>query len=275
LAGLVQASNGDFYGTTNVGGTANSGTIFRITPEGVLTTIYSFCARSGCADGANPSAAPVQGSNGELYGTTQSGGDTGSGTIFELTPSGTLTTLHSFCSQPGCEDGQVPATGLIQATNGLFYGTTDGFEFTEPGTVFELTPGGGLRTVYTFCSQPGCADGSTPGAALVQATDGQIYGTTTAGGASGAGTIFSLSIGLNPLVELQPTSAKVGDRVDILGTDLTGATSVTFDGVPAAFAVVSATQITANVPPKAKTGGVEVLTPGTTLKSNKPFVVLP
>jgi uncharacterized repeat protein (TIGR03803 family) len=113
-AGLVQATNGDFYGTNFEGGANGGGTVFRITPDGMLTTLYSFCAKSGCADGSNPSARLVETTNGDLYGTTAYGGATcagagGCGTVFKITPSGTLTTLYSFCSQGGCMDGASPS----------------------------------------------------------------------------------------------------------------------------------------------------------------------
>src|SRR5581483_11084679 len=130
---LVQAKNGDLYGTTNGGGTNGNGygTIFKISPSGTLATLYSFCAQSGCTDGALPSAGLVQGAGGDLYGTTSTGGANrnsqvprGAGTIFKITPDGTLTTLYSFCSQRGCTDGAIPFAGLVQATNGDLYGTT-------------------------------------------------------------------------------------------------------------------------------------------------------
>jgi uncharacterized repeat protein (TIGR03803 family) len=109
--GLVQATNGDLYGTTVGGGAYGNGTVFRITPSGTLTTLYSFCAQSGCTDGANPVAGLVQATNGDFYGTTIGGGannnsctyntEGGCGTVFKITPSGTLTTLYSFCSKAG------------------------------------------------------------------------------------------------------------------------------------------------------------------------------
>jgi uncharacterized repeat protein (TIGR03803 family) len=122
-AALVQATNGDLYGTTDRGGANDDGTVFKITPSGTLTTVYNFCSQSGCMDGL------IQTANGDFYGTTYHGGasslcDTGCGTVFKITPAGTLTTLYSFCSQSGCPDGWFPAAGLVQATTGDFYGTT-------------------------------------------------------------------------------------------------------------------------------------------------------
>jgi uncharacterized repeat protein (TIGR03803 family) len=163
FAALIQATNGDFYGTTAAGGSnGNYGTIFKMTPGGTLTTIYSFCSQSGCLEGDSPYAGLVQAANGDFYGTTTAGGANNTGTVFKVTPSGTLTTLYSFCSQSGCPDGAIPYAGLIQATNGDFYGTTGYDGSNNGGTIFEITPGGTLTTLYSFCSQSGCTDGDFP-----------------------------------------------------------------------------------------------------------------
>src|ERR1039457_6577148 len=139
-AGLVQATDGDLYGTTWGGGAKNAGTVFKITPAGILTTLYSFCSQSGCADGDLPLARLVQAANRDLYGTTTSGGTHDGGTVFKITPSGTLTTLYSFCSQgsyPNCPDGAQPFAGLRQAADGDLYGTTQfGGANSYGGTVF-------------------------------------------------------------------------------------------------------------------------------------------
>src|ERR1700722_20121230 len=108
VAGLVQAHNGYLYGTTFWGGGANLGAIFKIAPNGVLTTLYSFCSQGGCADGEHPWAELVQAGGGSFYGTTSSGGVNGQGTIFKITPRGALTTIYSFCSQSSCTDGGDP-----------------------------------------------------------------------------------------------------------------------------------------------------------------------
>jgi uncharacterized repeat protein (TIGR03803 family) len=213
-------------------------------------------------------------SNGDFYGTTLNGG-TSYGTVFEITASGTLTTLHSF----DYADGAYPYAGLVQGTDGNFYGTTGygGAACASPGcgTVFEITPSGTLTTLYSFCSQSGCPDGQYPYAPLVQATNGDFYGTTALGGASNWGTVFSLSMGLGPFVETQTTSGKVGASVKTLGNNLTHASSVTFNGTPAVFTVVSASEITTTVPTGATTGTVQVVTPSGTLSSNLPYRVLP
>ena len=275
-AGLVQAANGDLYGTTFYGGANGGGTVFKITPGGTLTTLYSFCSQSECADGSGPYVGLVQAANGNFYGTTVVGGAYGPGTVFKITPSGTLTTLYSFCVQAGCPDGETPYAGLVQATDGNLYGTTSAGGADGSGTIFEITPNGTLTTLYNFCAQSGCTDGGTPDAGLVQATNGDLYGTTWSGGADNVGTVFNLSVGLAPVVKTLPTSGEVGAGVGILGSDLTGATSVTFNGPPATFTVVSRTLITATVPTGATTGKVEVTTPSDTLSTrNVNFQVLP
>jgi uncharacterized repeat protein (TIGR03803 family) len=183
-AGLAQATDGNFYGTTEWGGASAYGTVFKITPSGTLTTLHSFCSQPQCADGEWPYAGLVQASDGDFYGTTRNGGANQSGTVFRITRSGTLTTLYSFCSQPNCADGAFPQDVLVQATDGNLYGTTfaGGLGPSSSGTVFRITPSGTLTTLYTFCSQPNCTDGQWPYAGLVQATDGNFYGTTSAGG---------------------------------------------------------------------------------------------
>jgi uncharacterized repeat protein (TIGR03803 family) len=277
---LIQASNGNFYGTTAQGGAnGEGGTIFELAPGGKLTTLYSFCSQINCTDGNSPTSSLVEGTDGNFYGTASMGGAYGVGTVFKITPKGALTTLYNFCPKgfPNCPDGAIPTGGLVLATDGNFYGTTfnaGGGQGGGYGTVFKVTPGGTLTTLYNFCSQAGCADGAAPYAGLLQATDGNFYGTTQQGGAHGDGEVFSLSVGLGPFVETLPDGGKVGATIDILGTDLTGATSVTFNGTAASFKVVSGSLIEAKVPSGATTGIVRVKTPGGTLSSNLPFYVL-
>jgi uncharacterized repeat protein (TIGR03803 family) len=271
-AGLVQGTDGNFYGTTYEGGANFDGTVFKITPSGTLTTLHSFDG----TDGEDPYAGLVQGTDGDLYGTTQLGGAHGGGTVFKITLSGKLTTLHSFCSRSGCTDGFLTYATLVQGTNGDLYGTTalGGAKNSkclenECGTVFKITTSGTLTTLHSFEYM----DGATPEAALVQDTNGDFYGTTEFGGTHNAGTVFRLSLGLGPFVETQPTSGKVGAAVKILGTNLTGATKVTFNGTLATFTVVSSSEITTTVPTGATTGNVKVTTPSGTLTSNVNFRV--
>jgi uncharacterized repeat protein (TIGR03803 family) len=280
-AGLVQGTDGNFYGTTQIGGAANLGTVFKITASGTLTTLQSF----DFTDGADPWAGVVEASDGNLYGTTTSAGFDGLGTVFKISPSGMLTALQTF----DFTNGESPTAALIQATDGNLYGTTEFGGFISPacadvngaagcGTIFKVTPSGTLTTLYSFCSQSGCTDGTVPYAAVIQDTNGIFYGTSLEGGASsacsgGCGTVFSLSVGLGPFVETQHTSGKVGALVKILGTNLTGATGVKFNGVAAVYKVVSRTLISATVPSDATTGFVTVTTPSGKLKSNVKFRV--
>jgi uncharacterized repeat protein (TIGR03803 family) len=189
-----------------------------------------------------------------------------------MTPSGVLTTLYNFCSETNCADGQFPYGGLVQATDGNFYGTTVTGGAIGSGTVFEISPAGALNTLHSF----GRNDGANPDTGLLQATNGSFYGTTTAAGAYGNGTTFSLSVGLRPFIQTVPTFGKVGQNITILGDALKGSTSVSFNGTPATTFTASNTAIRVRVPIGATTGSVEVVTAsGTVLKSNAPFQIIP
>lgn len=276
-AGLVEGTDGNFYGTTSEGG--NEGTLFKITPAGTLTTLYTFCAQANCADGSYPYAGLIQASDGNLYGTTVEGGayrissNNGYGTVFRITPAGTLTTLHSFRGT----DGAYPQGALVQGTDGNAYGTTSAGGAYGYGTIFRITPAGTFTTLYNFCAQANCADGNSPVAALMQATDGNFYGTTTGLDQpyTTNGTVFKLSVGLGPFVKTLPTLGKVGASIILLGTNLSGTTSVSFNGTNASFKVVSTSEIITTVPTAATTGSVTVVTPRGTLKSNVVFRVTP
>src|SRR5580698_6686322 len=150
-----------------------------------LTTLNKFRGTNG----ANPYAPLVQGTNGFLYGTTYFGGVNNTGTVFKMAPTGKLTTIYSFPA-----NGH-PSAGLVQATNGNFYGTAL-FGGSGSGAVFAITPSGTLTTLYPFCLDggQGCTDGELPFAPLIQGTDGNFYGTTSAGGANNGGTIFKITL---------------------------------------------------------------------------------
>lgn len=280
---LIQATNGNFYGTTYAGGDLSCGapdgcgTVFEITPSGKLTTVYSFDG----TEGSYPFAGLVQAANGNFYGTTAAvllnGGPSctltgnGYGTVFEITSAGTLTTLLSFDDT----NGAYPLAGLVQAANGTLYGSTVCGGANGYGTLFAATSAGALTTLHSFAG----TDGALPIGTLLQATNGTFYGSAVFGGnltcdsPDGCGTVFSLSVGLGPFVETNPTSGKIGAKVVILGNNLTGSTSVTFNGTAATFKVVSSSEITTTVPTGATTGVVKVVTPKKTLKSNLPFRV--
>ena len=191
FAGLVQAG-GHFYGTTYNGGYGYLGTVFKITSGGSFTTLHVF---SGY--GAFPYGGLVQGSDGNLYGTTSDNdnvGPTQYGTVFKITSGGSLTSLYSFNNS----DGGIPYAGLVQGSDGNFYGTTVQGGATVLcwggcGTEFKITSGGSLTTLYSFSY----SDGATPYAGLVQGNDGNFYGTTAYGGASGYGTVFKITLPSN------------------------------------------------------------------------------
>jgi uncharacterized repeat protein (TIGR03803 family) len=192
---LVQGVDGSFYGTTVYGGANFGGTVFKITPGGTLTTLYSLCAQTNCTDGSAPYAGLVQATDGNFYGTTQSGGANFGGTVFKITPEGTFTTLYDFCSHASCIDGYQPYAGLVQGIDGTFYGTTERGGTYDSGTVFKITFGGTLTTLYSFCAKTNCSDGASPFAGLVQGTDGNFYGTTDIGGTNNVGTVFKITSG--------------------------------------------------------------------------------
>jgi uncharacterized repeat protein (TIGR03803 family) len=205
-AGLVQGRDGNFYGTTQ-NGAYGFGTVFRISPSGIYTNLHAFFDFP--FDGYYPEAGLVQGSDGNFYGTTPVGGigmfdrspPSGYGTVFRISPSGTFTTLYSFAGSPN--DGANPVAGLVQGSDGNFYGTTeDGgannnvYCLNGCGTVFRISPSGSYTTLHSFGGYPN--DGSSPEAGLVQGSDGNFYGTTFDGRAGGTGTVFKLTVPLNP-----------------------------------------------------------------------------
>jgi uncharacterized repeat protein (TIGR03803 family) len=342
-AGLVRATDGNFYGTTSAGGANNDGSVFRISPSGALTTLYSFCSKSGCADGYDPLGALIQATDGNLYGTTESGsvfrislsgsfttlGGTGGqfpsaalfqgkdgnfygttarggtntctlrpgyrvscGTVFKITPSGTVTTLASFTQASGFyslspliqandgnfygttnrgganypgfgtifkitptgtltvlhsfdgTDGELCLAGLIQGTDGNLYGTTSfgGTNAGFGGTVFKITLTGTLTTLHSF----GGGDGTGPSAALIQATDGNFYGTTSGFGVSNTGTIFKItpSGALSTLFTFDGTDGELpystlieGTNGDLYGTTEFGATTACTQGCGTVFSL--------------------------------------
>ena len=271
---LTQA-NGNFYGTTYEGGTDKDscGVIFQVTSKGNVTALHSFNVAQGCFQ----HSPVILATDGNLYGVNSSGGGPHSrGMAYQLTAAGEFRRLYSFCSLTDCEDGEFPQAGLVQATDGNFYGVTEG-GLTRPvhdGTVFEITSGGTLTTLYNFDSAPKATNGAFPIASLLQATDGNFYGTTASGG-RGYGTLFEVSTGLAPFVTASPSFGKSGGQIMILGNNLSGTTSVTFNGLRATFQVVSSTLVKATVPNGATTGTIEVTTPGGTLSSNAAFQALP
>jgi uncharacterized repeat protein (TIGR03803 family) len=278
VSGLVQAANGSFYGTTLFSGPNGGGTVFKITAAGSLTTLYNFCSKSNCADGEFPDGTLIQAADGNLYGTTSAGGsisgcnNANCGTIFKITPAGAMTTLYNFCTESSCLDGGQPVVGLVQGTDGNFYGATTYGGANGDGTVFRISPAGKFTLLHTFDA----VDGASPNGGLMQDTNGTFYGTTPTAGPGGYGTVFSLSVGLGPFVKTKATSGKEGDQISILGQGFSSSSLVSFGGVQASTIILTGTTfITATVPAAALTGPVTVTTGSTTLTSSHAFKVLP
>lgn len=198
-SGLVQANDGNFYGTTYDGGTSNSGSVFRLTPGGGYTNLYSFGSQP--LDGTHPSAGLVQGSDGYLYGATVGGGTGYSGTLFRISLSGSYSNLYSF--QGSTNDGQGPAVGLTRGNDGNFYGVTQGGGAGSSGTVFRFTTNGTETMLYSFAGSPN--DGFEPLAPLVLGSDGNFYGTTFFGGITNVASIgFVDTLGLGTVFRISP-----------------------------------------------------------------------
>jgi uncharacterized repeat protein (TIGR03803 family) len=315
-SGIVQGADGDFYGTTAGGGTPSQfcpdgcGTVFKMTPAGTVTTLYSFCPQDYCPDGADPEGELVQGPDGDFYGTTVGEGLYHYGTVFKISGSGLFSTVYTF------QQGPLDPGGLLLTTDGDFYGTagiafvfsvTPNGVFTvlgsiasdpnpliegtdenvygttqeEYGAIFDLPLGGPPASLFNFPGYP--TGGSTPMGGLVQDTNGTFYGTTFAGGDTtcnyarfpGCGTVYSLDMGLAPFVAFVNRAAKVGQNFGILGQGFFGTSSVSVNGTPASFTVRSGTLLVATVPSGATSGPVTVTTPTGTLTSNVPFFVIP
>ncbi len=194
---LLELSHGTFYGTSASGGTSNQGSVFRLIPGGALTTLYSF---TGGMDGYHPVGSLVLGDDGALYGATSYNTIRGFafyGTLFNLSTNGALQTLYAL----NFTDGSYPAAGLVLSSDGNFYGTTEQGGAADYGTVFRMTPGGVVSTLVEF---DGFNDGANPVTALTEGSDGNLYGTTSAGGPGGHGTIFRLSFSGAPQITAQP-----------------------------------------------------------------------
>jgi len=184
-AGVVLDSKGNLYGTTSGGGAANLGTIFKVTASGMETVLHSFtCGVEPC----EPRRGVVLDSKGNLYGTAYPGGSFSFGSVFELTSSGTFTTLYSFKSGV---DGNVPNQGIVLDKSGNIYGTTNYGGASNFGTVFEVTPSGTETVLHTFT--PNGKDGFYPAAGVILDSKDNLYGTTASGGTIGVGTVFKVT----------------------------------------------------------------------------------
>ena len=321
---LTQYTDGNFYGITNLGGANNLGSVFKITPTGTLTTLYSFpgggpsfptygltvgtdgnfygtfsgdsgwrggvfkMTSSGTVtilhaffdtpDGATPASGVILGKDGNFYGTTQYGGlvydgHDYEGTVFKMTPSGTVTILHSF--NLATDYAAYPTTPLLQATDGNFYGTISGcaeFGCNNLNDIYKVTPSGTLTVLEEFTGP----NGSYPYWPLNQDTNGIIYGVAQQGGTVNGGVFYSLDISAAPFASLVSTSGKEGAKIGILGQGFSSSSVVKFGGVQAITITLSGTTfITATVPAGALTAAVTVTTGATTLTSPQTFKVTP
>jgi uncharacterized repeat protein (TIGR03803 family) len=200
-AGLIRDEKGNFYGTTEFGGTSKYGTVFKLDSAGKETVLYSFCSVTNCTDGASPLAELIMDAEGNLYGTTDYGGDVncGCGVVFKLNRKGKETVLHTFAGYP--TDGEFTQSSLVMDSSGNLYGTTVGGGTSDNGAVFKVSKIGKESVLYSFCPATGCVDGKNPRAGLVMDAKGNLYGTTFQGGVgnfgcggSGCGTVFVMTL---------------------------------------------------------------------------------
>ena len=295
---LVQGTDGNFYGTTYRGGAHNEGSVFKITPAGVSTLLYSFNYGNGNFDAQLPEAGLTLGTDGNFYGVTANGGTKNAGAIFKITPAGSESVLYSFCSVT-CNDGFSPTTPLVLHTDGKFYGNTNGNSL--GGSVFYSFDVGfkPLVDLVTWSAKVGktveiLGQGFTGTTAVsfngVPATftnvsDTYMTATVPAGALTGTVTVttFTSTMKSNraflvtPQVKsFTPTSGIVGTTVVITGVSLAQTTKVTIGGKAASFTVNSDTQVTATVPPGAKTGAkITITTLGGIASSPLAFSVVP
>jgi len=191
--GVIQGADGNFYGTTQAGGTSSIGIAYQVTPSGTETVLHNF---TGSTDGNTPAGGLIWVS-GNLYGTAQTGGAHGMGSVFQMTPSGTVTLVHSFTSisSDGVNsDGAAPSAALILGSGGNFYGTTNGGGAGGWGTVFKITPTGTLTLLHSFQDGTVSNDGRLPEARVIQGSDGNLYGITNRGGSADNGTVFMTTL---------------------------------------------------------------------------------
>jgi uncharacterized repeat protein (TIGR03803 family) len=272
--GLTLASDGNFYGTTQAGGTSGNGTIFRMNLAGTVTILYSFLSDDPI--GTDPWGALIEASDGNLYGACSFGGTGEEGTVFRISTSGAIKKIYDFAAG---NVGSHPRAGVIQASDGNLYGTAVDGGGDLSGTLYQVTLGGVANLEASF----GDAPGASPVGAVVQGSDGNLYVTAPSGGGSNSngvpdqGTIDVFNSGL-PLPKpgilgFVPSSGPVGTRVTIGLGPYVGTTLVKFNGTTATFNVPGSEFINTTVPAGATTGFISVTTPGGTTTSKQKFTV--
>ncbi|HEY3971769.1 MAG TPA: choice-of-anchor tandem repeat GloVer-containing protein [Candidatus Sulfotelmatobacter sp.] len=269
--GLIQGSDANFWGMGN-GWIISEGGVFQISAAGKESLVYTF--KGGPTDGQNPYTSLTQGSDGNYYGTTESGGTAQLGTIFKLTPTGVETVLYNF---PNQTDGAYPRLPLTQGPDGLLYGmaTDCAAGGCSQAGLFDITTKGAYDTLYLY--PLGGSNSVQPFAPLLLATNGTLYSTTAQGGTASSGSFYSVSTKYSPFISLvNVRSGKEGAQVGILGQGFTKASVVKFGGVVATTVKLSgSTFIQATVPAGALTGDVTVTTGKTTLSTLAAYKITP
>ncbi len=271
---LLQASDGNFYGATYPSSPTAAGIVYRVTPSGQYTVLYTFPAGNGSQGGL------MQATNGGLYGTWIDSSalcPNPGGGVFAISLSGRYQSILQF---PGCYPSDLPlgpAAGLLQASNGLLYGSLVELGTYDDGSVFSLNlDGSSFQKIAEFNYGDG-ADPASEGPALTQGSDGSLYGTTSSGGSQEGGTVFQLNLGLTPPLPsvrlLQPSSGAPGATVRLTGNHLLGLTAVSFNGTPAAFTAINVNYADAVVPPGATTGPITVTTMNGSAATTTSFTV--
>jgi uncharacterized repeat protein (TIGR03803 family) len=289
-AGLVQGTDGNFYGTTSQGGIGGycgdlpvgNGTVFKITPDGTLTTLYLFCSLNNCADGSLPWGELVQATDANFYGTTNGGGANGDrGTVFRITPTGTLVTLHSFCSLSNCADGILPYGKLVQAADSNFYGTTYEGGARDAGTVFRLIPQVSTTTVLTSVPNPSnlgqavtmtatvtARNSSIPTGTVVFNSNGAQIGSASLNNSGVAVLVYSgLPLGIDSLQAVYQGSATLGPSTSNTVLQMVGATMTAVTSTPDPSTLGQEVTITAAVTPGELGGPIPTGTVGFTSNS--------
>jgi uncharacterized repeat protein (TIGR03803 family) len=185
MGSLISDKDGNLYGTTPLGGTDDLGTVFELGSNG-FAVLHSFTDSSG--DGAHANPGLIMDKAGNLYGSTWSGGTNGGGIVFELTPDGAETILHSFAGS----DGKNPMGSVVMDKTGNIYGSTFQGGANDDGAVFKLAPDGTAAVLHSFCVEPNCNDGAWPEAGPMLDKAGNLFGTTSLSGKFNYGTLFKL-----------------------------------------------------------------------------------